>query len=125
MAVFKAPRVSTSQRINLTLEASEIVYDTDQSIFYGGNGLDIGGFPLGFGGGSQLFVKTLTASDISNKFVTLPDAAFYPEKVRLNIIGGIEQVNGIDFEVTDDIVSWSGLGLDNFLEEGEILLIHY
>lgn len=125
MAVFKAPRLNSTQRASLTLEVSEIVYDTDQNIFYGGNGVDIGGFPLGFGGGSQLFVKVLTQTDIDNKYVILPDEAFYPDKVRLNIIGGIEQLNGVDYQVIDDVLSWNGLGLDNFLEVGETLLIQY
>jgi hypothetical protein len=124
MAVFKAPRISTFQRSSLLLEASEIVYDTDQNSFYGGNGLDVGGFPIGQGiGAGEWFYYTLDSSDINNKKIPLPREPFSPGSVRLNIIGGIEQVNGTDFIVIGSELSWDGLGLDNFLEIGYTLLI--
>jgi hypothetical protein len=125
MAVFKAPRITTLQRNSLLLEASEIVYDTDENSFFGGNGLDLGGFPIGQGAGGTLYSYELTSTDVVNKFITLPDDPYSPSNVRLNIIGGIEQVNGIDFSVIGNIVSWDGLGLDDFLEVGDILLIQF
>jgi hypothetical protein len=125
MAVFKAPRISSSQRGTLMLEASEIVYDTDENAFYGGNGIDLGGFPIGQGASGNVFSYTLTQIDINRSFIILPNEPFSPNNVRLNIVGGIEQINGIDFIVTGDVLSWDGLGLDNFLETGETLLIQY
>jgi hypothetical protein len=125
MAVFKAPRITSLQRNTLLLEASEIVYDTDINSFFGGNGIDIGGFPIGQGSSGSVFSYTVTQEDIDRGFFFLPSAPFYPSNVRLNIIGGIEQINGIDFVVNEDVLSWDGLGLDNFLETGEILLIQY
>jgi hypothetical protein len=125
MAVFKAPRISSSQRATLTLEASEIVYDTDLNTFYGGNGLDIGGFPLGQGAVSQTYSHELTSLDITRGFIVLPGEPYSPSTVRLSIVGGIEQINGTDYIVSEDVLSWSGLGLDNFLEIGETLLVQY
>jgi hypothetical protein len=123
MAIFKAPRITSEQRITILLQASEIVYDTDEQLFYGGNGIDFGGFRIGKGSGITVYNYTLLASDIDNKFIDLPFEPFSPSSVRLNIAGGIEQVNGIDFSVTGDVLSWDGLGLDNFLEEGDTLII--
>lgn len=125
MAVFKAPRISSSQRATLTLEASEIVYDTDLNSFYGGNGIDLGGFPIGQGASSSNLTYTLTELDVQRSFIVLPNEPFSPSTVKLDVFGGIPQINGIDFIVSGDVLSWSGLGLDNFLEPGETLLIQY
>lgn len=125
MAIFKVPRVTTSSRLSLTLEESEIVYDVDLDLFFGGNGIDRGGFPLGRGTESKIYIKTLTASDIENKRIVLDPAPSYPASVTLTPIGGIPQANGIDFEVVENELRWSGLGLDNFLEANESLIVSY
>ena len=69
---------------------------------------------------------TLTLNQINvTKFVTLtyiPSAGYDP---KLLPIGGIEQQYGIDYTVTGTTLSWNGLGLDNFLEAGEILKVSY
>lgn len=124
MAILKTPRISTLQRMGLTLEESEIVFDVDQKIFYGGNGLP-GGFPIGQGVGSGSEVITLTSQNILDKFVILQEEPLFPGKVELIPGGGIPQINGIDFLVSGNVLSWNGLGLDNFLEENEILSIKY
>lgn len=126
MAVFKVPRISTAQRLNLMLEASEIVFDTDELLFYGGNGILDGGFPIGSGIGNNAKEQfKLTQNDIDNKRVQLSTAPRYPDLVSMTIIGGIDQVNGVDFEVIGDYVSWDGLGLDGFLEKHDIIIIQY
>lgn len=127
MAIFKSPRITSLQRAALVLEASEIVFDTDLSTFYGGDGTTLGGFPIGqgAGGGGQTFNFTLTQADIDNASIELDPEPSVPEYVRLTVVGGIEQVNGIDFEVVGTTLSWSGLGLDNFLEVNDILIITY
>lgn len=43
MAIFKAPRITTADRIALVLGLSEIVYDTDLNGFFGGDGVTAGG----------------------------------------------------------------------------------
>lgn len=126
MAIFKAPRTTTAQRMGLTLEESEIVYDINQKIFYGGNGITPGGFPIGSGVGANVETFVLDATDLSNKFITLLNEPLFPNSVTLVPDGGIPQRNGIDFEVIGDQISWNGKGLDgNFLELNDILIIQY
>lgn len=126
MAIFKAPRITTGQRVGLLLEESEIVYDVNQKYFYGGNGVTLGGLPIGAGVGSTTEIFTLTQTDLDNKFITLSNPPLFPGSVTLVPGGGIPQINGIDFEVAGNKLSWDSLGLDgNFLELNEILIIQY
>lgn len=67
----------------------------------------------------------LTGTDISNKYVTLPNAPYETDKVRLVPIGGIEQYNSVDFEVTGSQVSWDSLGYESLAEAGDIILVVY
>jgi hypothetical protein len=69
---------------------------------------------------------TLTSNQINvAKSVILtftPSAGYEP---KLLPIGGIEQQYGIDYTVTGTTLLWDGLGLDGFLEIGEILKVSY
>lgn len=126
MAIFKAPRITTAQRLPLALQASEIVYDLDTKSFWGGNGTTLGGFPLGAGyaeGATEII--TLTQTDIDNKYVDLSRMPLSPDFISLEVIGGILQLYGVDYTTTGMQLSWDGLGLDNFLEVGDILVINY
>ena len=125
MAIFKAPKVSTIQRSSLTLEVSELVYDLDQKAFYGGDGTTKGGFLIGEASGFIVDQIELTQEDINNKFVTLSQTPLVSDAVMVNIDGGIPQINGIDFIVDGNKVSWSDLGLDGFLEDTDVLIIQY
>jgi hypothetical protein len=125
MAMFKAPKVTTAQRNTLTLEVSELVYDIDQKAFYGGDGATLGGFLVGETSGFVVEQIDLTPQDIENKLVTLSQTPLVPDAVILNIDGGIPQINGIDFIVQGNKISWTSLGLDGFLEESDVLIIQY
>lgn len=46
MAIWKIPRLSTAERLGITPEASELLFDTDQQAYYGGDGATAGGIPL-------------------------------------------------------------------------------
>lgn len=46
MAVWKVPRITTAARVTLTPGAGELIYDTDQQAYYGGDGATAGGIPL-------------------------------------------------------------------------------
>ena len=122
MAIFKAPKVTTAQRNLLILEVSELVYDIDHKAFYGGDGHTPGGFLVGE---SSVEHIDLTQEDINNKYVTLNQTPLVPDAVILNIDGGIPQINGIDFRIQGNKISWSDLGLDGFLEETDVLIIQY
>ena len=129
MAVFRAPKITTDQRVGLLLSESEIVYDVDLKAFFGGDGALIGGFPIGNGLlGSEKYVVeqlVLTSDDINNKNVKLLNTPADSQYFTLTIKHGISQINGEDFIVTGDIVSWNGLGLDGFLEVGDVLIVEY
>ena len=125
MAIFKAPRLTQSQRESLALDASEIVFDLTLNKFFGGDGSSLGGFPIGQGTGSNVDQITITQTHIDNKAFELSHAPLYPESVILTPMGGIPQLNGIDFEVNLNVVNWSGLGLDGFIELGDTIVIHY
>jgi hypothetical protein len=127
MAIFKAPKITTIQRQQLLLDVSELVYDVDQNIFYGGDGVTVGGLPLGSNVGSSIPPQRieLTQEDIDNKFVILNIAPLYPNTVSLTCENGIQQVNGVDFVINGNILSWDGLGLDNFLDDTDVLIIQY
>ena len=125
MAIFKTPRATTAQRTGLLLQDAEIVYDTDQKVFYGGNGTLLGGFLIGSSSGFIYRRIELTSQNISDKFVTLPETPLVPNSVFLTIEGGIPQINGIDYIVTGNILSWDGLGLDEFLDDTDVLLLLY
>lgn len=126
MAIFKAPRILTNQRVDMILEESEIVYDLNQKIFYGGNGVTLGGVAIGSGVGESSYFFTLNESDIDNKYVILSEPPLFPSSVSLLPLGGIPQINGIDFQIIEgNKLSWEGLGLDNFLEINEMLSIKH
>jgi hypothetical protein len=125
MAIFKAPKVTTAQRNTLILEVSELVYDMDQKAFYGGDGSTPGGFLVGESSGFIVEQIDLTQDDINNKYVTLTQTPLVPDAVILNIDGGIPQINGIDFIIQGNKISWSDLGLDGLLEETDVLIIQY
>jgi hypothetical protein len=125
MAIFKAPKVTTNQRQTLVLEVSELVYDLDQKAFYGGDGATPGGFLIGETSGFIVEKIELTPQDIANKFVTLAQTPLVPSAVVITLEGGISQVNGIDYEVNGNQISWSELGLDGFLDDTDVLIVQY
>jgi hypothetical protein len=125
MAIFKAPKVTTNQRQGLVLEVSELVYDLDQKAFYGGDGLTPGGFLVGETSGFIVETIPLSMGDIENKFVTLIQTPLVPSAVVVNLEGGISQINGIDYTIDGNKISWNELGLDGFLDDTDVLIIQY
>lgn len=155
MAILRVPRITTAQRLGLTLLNGEIVFDTDVNLFYGGDGSSVGGKLIGAGmpsGGAigDILAKdsnddydtvwinpedlkytqrknnfTLTLSDIVLKKIVLSNAAIFPDGVLFLPDGGITQRYGVDFTVVSNEIRWNGLGLDGFLEEGDIINIVY
>ena len=62
---------------------------------------------------------------LDNKKISLPYSHPSPELVALTFINGIEQLNGTDFSVVGADVVWDGLGLDGFIELGDIVVIYF
>ena len=127
MAILKVPRLNTLTRSNLTLEASEIVYDTDVSAFFGGDGVVVGGIELGSQGGIRFYREEINISDdqILSGTILLQKTPDTPSSVRLVPKHGIEQDYNDDFIVSGNEVIFKNLGLDGFLESGETIYIYY
>lgn len=70
-------------------------------------------------------IITLTEKNISDKYIILRSTPISPIDVAVKPLGGIEQLNGRDFEINGNILSWHGLGLDDFLEIDDVLIIQH
>jgi len=75
--------------------------------------------------GFRLYTITLTPQNISDKFAILPYTPVLPDEVIVVPAGGIQQLNGIDFEVSGNVLSWGTLGLDGFLEVNDVLIVQH
>lgn len=128
MAILKVPKITTAQRLGLTLQEAEVVYDTELKIYFGGDNITVGGFPIGNGSQAVSFVETITIdqTNIDEKRIVLQNETTNQQKTKFSFINGTIQILGIDYEYTDEFtISWDGLGLDNFIEVGDIVLIEY
>lgn len=68
----------------------------------------------------------LTQENLDTKSIELPFITTNPMHVKVIPEGGLPQVYGKDFEVVGgNILTWDSLGLDNFLEVSESLIIHH
>jgi hypothetical protein len=71
-------------------------------------------------------IITLTAQDIAEKKIVLSFIPEFPERIKLTPDGGPQQIYAIDYIIINrNELSWSNLGLDGFLEAGEIVFINY
>jgi hypothetical protein len=125
MAIFKSPRITTQQRNSLVLQEAELVYDVDNKTFYGGDNVTPGGFLIGANSGFIVERIELTNKNIEDKSITLTNSPLVPSSVILTPEGGIPQINGVDFMIIGNILSWNGLGLDNFLDISDVLIVQY
>jgi hypothetical protein len=68
---------------------------------------------------------TLTGTDITNKFITLPATPTQPTNTLMTVIGGPAQDYGTDYTVTTNQLGWNGLTLDGVLVAGDKLQVLY
>jgi len=68
---------------------------------------------------------TLDAAAIAAKKVTLTWTPIAAGNVKVFLVGGIIQLNVVDYSITGKDVSWNGLGLESLLAAGKILIIDY
>lgn len=126
MAVFRCPKITTSQRLELVLTEAEIVFDIDQKRYYGGDNTRAGGFPIGEGAEPLVELITISQEQVDNKQITLEFEVTNPSKTRFTFINGTTQLLGVDYEfLSSTVISWEQLGLDNFIEAGDVILIEY
>jgi hypothetical protein len=128
MAVFKAPRITTTQRLSLILEESEIVYDVNEKKPYYGDGVTVGGVEYTNGASQVKFFNTglfsPTTQQILDKKILL---SYIPleNSVSFNFSNGIPQFESIDFYIDQNFIRWDNLGLDGFIEETDLIQISY
>lgn len=81
----------------------------------------------GGGGGSSIQVeyRTITLLEETAKAITLVNPPLTATGVMLSVIGGCDQFYGLDFTVSGSTLSWSGLGLDGLLLNGDRVVINY
>jgi hypothetical protein len=70
-------------------------------------------------------IAELTQTDIDNKYIILNKTPSVPEALQVIPVGGPEQLYGIDYTITGNILSWDGLGLDGILDNTDKLIIRY
>lgn len=68
---------------------------------------------------------TVTAQNMSDKFVTLSHIPAFPDKVELSVFGGIEQRPGVDFVVIGTTLSWNALALELLLDIDTAFTVRY
>jgi len=73
----------------------------------------------------QILHIEITQEIIDAKGYSLPSRAYYPEQVTLDVIGGMYQINGRDFTVSEQFVSWDGTDLEAILEVGDYIRIAF
>lgn len=67
----------------------------------------------------------LNSTDESNKFITLSGTPLIPSNTILLVDGATNLYYSDDFQVIGNQLSWSGLGLDGILANGDKLTITY
>jgi hypothetical protein len=125
MAIFKCPKITTAQRLNLVFEESEIFYDVDLKQYFGGDNFTQGGFLIGNNFEINRELITITQENLNSKSFNILKSPVNPEKTKLTFINGTIQIYSIDFLINQNIITWENLGLDNFIELNDIILIEY
>lgn len=97
MGQFLAPTLTSTSRSTITLNASELVYDTTLNRFFGGDGTTVGGFSIGsiLGSGTANQITYFTASGTIASLSTTT----YPSLTELSYVKGVTsaiqtQLNG-------------------------------
>lgn len=65
----------------------------------------------------------ITSLEIAQKYIIL-DRPPRPNNTRVSFVSGIEQPRN-SYTISENILSWDGLGLEPFIEEGDILIVTY
>jgi len=73
----------------------------------------------------QLEYRTLSSGEAAAKQLTLANVPSNSAMVIMDVIDGGPQQYSVDYSVTVDVVSWSGLGLDGILSTGDVLRLLY
>ena len=126
MAILKVPRITENERLGIILQSGEIVFDIDEKKYFGGDDIRAGGFPLGEGTKPNYETREITIQEIEDKNILLLGNASTTEGFGFHFINGTSQVINIDFFLlSDNIISWENMGLDGFIEAGDLIKLEY
>jgi hypothetical protein len=96
------------------------------SIKYSDENMQYSGSAASSGSAFNVQYFVLTGTDITNKYLVLPNTPSDSSKVLIavaDLIGDPE--NGLDYTVTGQVISWNGLGLQPYLTAGMKLTVTY
>ena len=70
---------------------------------------------------------TLTSGEVSSKTFDLPANVVDKTRLRLTILKGTQQEEGVDFTATDgsDAITWTGQGMDGLVAAGDVIATEY
>ena len=74
---------------------------------------------------TEVIEVTISATNIANKFITLPSQPFNPLKVTVDVIGGPAQQQFVDYIINVNTLSWNAMGLETVLSVNDRLRIVY
>lgn len=77
------------------------------------------------GGFNAHQIVTISESHLIEKKISLASVPEFSETVMVFPYGGISQRYGVDYVVSGNELNWNGLGLDNFLEVNDVLVVRY
>ena len=111
--------------VNYTRNANGTLVDDPEHLTSHLQGIDarIGAIP-----GPKNYPFTLSATDVTNKYITLPAQPYQPASVKLIMHGGGAMIYGEDFQMDGTIperLTWAGLDLDGIVSTGDKGIIHF
>ena len=111
--------------VNYTRNTNGALVDDPEHLTAHLQGIDarLGAMP-----GPRNFPFTLSATDVTNKYITLPAQPYQPGSVKLVMHGGGSMVYGEDFQMdgtTPERLTWAGLDLDGIVSTGDKGIVHF
>lgn len=111
-------------------DASEVAYDNTVSSIPADNVQDAIDWLKAHGGGggsATTFIHTLTPSDATAKFITLPTAPSSEAAVSMFVREAPNVTRDLDFavNVSTSRIMWNGLSLDGLLSSGDVVTVIY
>lgn len=76
-------------------------------------------------GDVNIVAYELNATNISSKSITLPEVPLPTSTALIMPENGIPQLQDVDFEVTGNVLSWSGMPYELVAQEGDNIKVMY
>lgn len=76
-------------------------------------------------GDINIISKTLTLLDITSKSIILPNEPLGTNSAMIIPANGIPQLQGVDFNISGNLLSWDGFPYEQIAQEGDQIKIIY